>query len=131
MKKAQKAPHRYRHLFCKNVDRVLKERKIRKSTLARNSGLSNSFISDITTLKANPSIAVMELIAEALEIPLIELLIDHGHQKEAAPVPDGYERVTAILSRHRAFMVRKWEKESQVPQEEPTKVPNKALKTPS
>ena len=79
-----------------------------KTDLAERAEISLSFISDLTHGKANPSLATMEAIAAALEVPLPPLL-------ESNPVlllPAGYERVTAVLPAHRAFQVKKWAEET-------------------
>lgn len=53
----------YNYIFFTNVLRVLDELGMTKHDLADRSGVSISFLSDITTGKGNPSLKVMEDIA--------------------------------------------------------------------
>jgi transcriptional regulator with XRE-family HTH domain len=50
--------------------RVLLACAMSKDDLTEQSGMSMPFLSDLTRGKANPSLKVMEAIAEALQIPL-------------------------------------------------------------
>ena len=89
-----------------------------KNDLADKSHVSISFLSDLTTGKANPSLKVMESIANALEIPLPLLLEstdlskkdleDLAGDQTPNSLPFGYERVCVVLPLHRAFQVKKW-----------------------
>ena len=108
----------YNYIFFTNVLRLLDERHMTKKELSDRSGVSISFLSDLTTGKANPSLKVMQDIAKALEAPLPLLLESTDLDKEAldalaggkAPqsLPPGYERVAAVLPSHQAFIVKKW-----------------------
>ncbi len=113
----------YETIFFTNVLRILEDRKMTKLELSKLSGVSISFLSDLTNGKANPSLRVMEEIALALGVPLSYLLettdLDQATLKlleEQKPyklrLPEGYERVTAILPEHKAFLVKKWEQEA-------------------
>lgn len=64
----------YKYIFFTNVLRILDERGMTKNELSERSGVSISFLSDLTTGKANPSLKVMEAIANALETSLPLLL---------------------------------------------------------
>lgn len=89
-----------------------------KKELSDRSGVSISFLSDLTTGKANPSLKVMQEIADALETPLPLLLESTDLDSEAldalaggkahASLPPGYERVVAVLPEHQAFIVKRW-----------------------
>jgi len=105
-------------IFFTNVLRILDERGITKNELSERSGVSISFLSDLTSGKANPSLKVMEAIANALETPLPLLLestdLDRhtldalaGGKAPGGP-PTGYEKVSAVLPEHLAFVVKKW-----------------------
>jgi transcriptional regulator with XRE-family HTH domain len=108
----------YNYFFFTNVLRLLDELHMTKKDLSDKSGVSISFLSDLTTGKANPSLKVMEDIATALETPLPLLLESTDMDKEAldalaggkAPrsLPAGYDWVTVVLPEHQAFIVRKW-----------------------
>ena len=108
----------YNYIFFTNVLRLLDERHMTKKELSDRSGVSISFLSDLTTGKANPSLKVMQGIAHALDVPLPFLLESTDLDKDTlaalaggrAPqsLPEGFERVTAVLPEHQAFIVRKW-----------------------
>lgn len=108
----------YDNIFFTNVIRILDERGMTKQELSKKTGVSISFLSDLTTGKANPSLKTMEAIADALETPLPLLLestdLDQKSLNDLAggkarhSLPAGYERVSAILPEHQAFIVKKW-----------------------
>ncbi len=114
----------YNHIFFTNVLRVLAERGMTKLELSEKSGVSISFLSDLTNGKGNPSLKVMESIAVALDVSLPYLLevtdldraslevLAGGKPPSQGGLPHGYVRVTAILPAHRAFEVQKWNDEA-------------------
>lgn len=114
-------PSIYKSIFCTNILRLLEEKGWSKEQLAYVSGISFAFISDLTKNKANPSLRIMEQLAEALETPLAELLITTDLDKNSLEsltggklsLPEGFERVYAVLPMHQAFIVRKWSSEAQ------------------
>lgn len=99
--------------------RLLDERKITKFELADQAGISISFLSDLTNGKANPSLKIMEAIAQALNEPLPSLLetidLDPQSISQLTPsaltgsLPEGYQRVSAVLTEYQAFIVQQWE----------------------
>lgn len=110
----------YNQIFFTNVLRTLKQQKMTQKELAHKTGLSLSFISDICNGQANPSLEKMEKIALVLHTPLSILLentdLDSETLKELGfiteELPVGYERITAVLPKFRAFQVLQWEKEA-------------------
>lgn len=114
----------YKLIFFTNVLRVLEERKMNKSDLSEQSGVSPSYLSDLTTGNANPSLEIMESIASALGVPLPTLLentdltpdelkeLTGDPQGVPSSVPNGFERICATLPGHRAFLVKKWQAEA-------------------
>jgi len=101
----------YNAIFVRNVVQLLEEREMTKKDLSERSGVSLSFISDLTNKKANPSLKVMERIAVALDVPLPMLLDSDGSTgspKGPRSLPHGYERVSAVLPLAKAFVVKKW-----------------------
>lgn len=109
-------------IFFTNVLRLLDEQHMTKSELADHAGISVSFLSDLTNGKANPSLKIMVAIAEALETALPALLeitdLDEATLNELAggkmlkSLPDGYVRVTAVLTEFQAFNVRQWDRDN-------------------
>ena len=93
-----------------------------KSDLAHKAGISISFLSDLTNGNANPSLKIMEAIADALETPLPTLLeltdldratldlLAGGYARRS--LPEGYLRVTSILTEFQAFNARQWDQEN-------------------
>lgn len=108
----------YNYIFFTNVLRILDERDMTKNELATLSGVSISFLSDLTTGKANPSLKVMESIAGALNTPLPLLLESTDLDQDTLDMlaggkmpnslPPGFERVSVVLPEHQAFIVKKW-----------------------
>ncbi|MEG1770074.1 MAG: helix-turn-helix domain-containing protein [Comamonas sp.] len=109
----------YQEIFLRNVLRLLDEKQMTKQALAQKAGMSISFLSDLTHGKANPSLKIMAALAQALEVPLPQLL----EVADAAPalqepaagyrarasLPAGMERVDAVLTDYQAFNVRQWD----------------------
>lgn len=108
----------YNFIFFTNVLRILDEQHMSRNELSERSGVSISFISDLTAGKANPSLKIMEAIATALETPLPHLLESTDLDKAtlealagksvATAIPPGFQRVSAILPDLRAFQVKQW-----------------------
>jgi transcriptional regulator with XRE-family HTH domain len=106
----------YNHIFCTNIIKLLDAKGITKKELAQKSNISISFISDLTNEKSNPSLKVIESIADALEIPLpllfesdldiesLNLPKGQAHKK----LPKGFLRISATLPEHQAYIVCKW-----------------------
>jgi len=113
----------YNIIFFTNILRLLDERGMTKHDLSEKSGISMSFLSDLTNGKANPSLKIMEAIAEALAVPLPLLVestdLDRHSLKAVAGgsasqgLPPGYERVFAVLPENKAYIVKKWSEATQ------------------
>ena len=112
----------HNQILFTNILRLLEERGMTKNDLAVKADISISFLSDLTTGKANPSLKVMEAIAEALETPLTTLLestdLDSatldalaGKRPFRRP-PQGFQRVSAVLNEYQTYTVRKWDQEN-------------------
>jgi transcriptional regulator with XRE-family HTH domain len=110
----------YNQILFTNILRLLDELGMQKQELAIRANISDSFLSDLTNGKANPSLKVMESIAEALGSSLPYLLesndLDQETLKELTGVktivkslPDGYVRKAVILTEYQAYMVSQWE----------------------
>jgi transcriptional regulator with XRE-family HTH domain len=109
----------YSLIFFTNVLRLLDERGTTKYELADKSGISISFLSDLTNGKANPSLKIMEAIAHALNEPLPSLLentdLDQRSFALLSPqpvppsLPKGYVKVSAVLTEFQAFTVEQWD----------------------
>ena len=79
------------------------------------------FICDLTNGKGNPSLRIMERIADSLDVPLPALLeetdldtktLDALAGGKPRGLKEGYERVSVILPSHQAFIARQWAKEA-------------------
>jgi transcriptional regulator with XRE-family HTH domain len=109
----------YNQIFFTNVLRILDERGMAKNELHERAGISISFLSDLTNGKANPSLKVMEKIAEALDTPLPLLLESTDLDRDTldalaggkAPqsLPKGLVRISAVVPEVHAFQIRKWD----------------------
>lgn len=112
----------YNIIFFSNILRILDEKGMTKSELAAKADMSVSFLSDLTTGKANPSLKIMESIGTALETPLPMLLESSDLDREALDaiaggkmpqsLPKGFVRICAVLPEAKAYVVRKWEEEA-------------------
>jgi len=112
----------YNQILFTNILRLLDELDMTKNDLAVKAGISISFLSDLTNGKANPSLKVMEAIADALETSLPTLLeltdLDKAALVELAGgrtsriLPEGFFRVSAILTEFQAFKVQQWDQEN-------------------
>jgi transcriptional regulator with XRE-family HTH domain len=109
----------HNEIFFTNVLRILDEQGMTKMQLADRAEISISFLSDLTNGKANPSLKVMEAVANALQASLPALLEMTDLDQEALAVlaggrapnrlPQGYERVSVILTEFQAFTVKRWD----------------------
>ncbi|EPL60431.1 conjugal transfer protein TrbA [Stutzerimonas stutzeri B1SMN1] len=112
----------YNIIFFTNILRILDEKGMTKSELAAKADMSVSFLSDLTTGKANPSLKIMESIGTALETPLPMLLESSDLERDALDaiaggkmpqsLPKGFVRICAVLPEAKAYVVRKWEEEA-------------------
>jgi transcriptional regulator with XRE-family HTH domain len=111
----------YNHIFFTNILRILDEKGITKEQLSKISGVSMGFICDLTNGKSNPSLRIMEQIADALDTSLPALLEETDLDKQSLEalsggklrgVEEGYERVSLILPSHQAFIARQWAKDA-------------------
>ena len=109
----------YNHIFFTNILRILDEKGITKEQLSKMSGVSMGFICDLTNGKGNPSLRIMEQIADALDTALPALLEETDLDRQSLEaltggklrgVAEGYERVSLILPSHQAFIARQWAK---------------------
>ena len=97
-------------ILALNIELILKAREMRKQDLATKSGISVSFISDITNLKGNPSINNIQKIADALEIPvpLLFLPLDVNWMEIDSISSPNYVHVFARVTRPESFCIKKW-----------------------
>lgn len=107
----------YQEIFLRNVLRLLHEKQMTRQALARKAGMSLSFLSELTHGKANPSLKIMAALADALEVPLPQLLEvaqpalheQEVEYKTGKHLPAGMSRVAAVLTDYQAFNVRQWD----------------------
>lgn len=111
----------YINILLSNILRQLDEQGMSKKEFAETAKISQSFFSDITSGKGNPSLKIMERIANTLNTPLPTLLeatdLDQQTRIELAgektnlansSLPKGYERVSAILTTFEAYEVKQF-----------------------
>lgn len=112
----------YNQIFLTNVVRILDELGMTKIELAKKADVSLSFLSDLTKDKANPSLRIMEAIANALQTPL-PILLEHTNLSEVemeelmsgtpkSVLPQGLVHTCAILTKFQAYQVRLWNAEN-------------------
>jgi transcriptional regulator with XRE-family HTH domain len=111
----------YNKIFFTNILRLLDEKQWTKEQLADASGVSSGFISGITNGHYNPSLRIMEQLAEALDTPLPVLLETTDLDSKSLALltgnkttglPEGYKRVSVVLPEHQAYIVNKWAEEA-------------------
>ncbi|QOZ11789.1 helix-turn-helix domain-containing protein [Bradyrhizobium sp. CCBAU 51765] len=66
---------RARALVAWNVRRIRLDRGIPQEQLAYDAGIDTSYMSGLELGKANPTIDLLELVAETLGVPLSDLLV--------------------------------------------------------
>ncbi len=119
----------YAEIFCANIQRIQKERKLNKLALATISGISASIITDVMQGKANPSLKTMQGFSDGLGIPLPILLkpadadewkaINSAVQnipadeKPKLSVPDGYGMLEdVVLPQAKIEIIQDWVKQT-------------------
>ena len=92
-----------------NIELILKAKEMKKQDLAIKSGISVSFISDITNLKANPSINNIQKIADALgvPVPLLFIPLDKNWMEIETFANPNNVYVFAKVTRQESFRIRK------------------------
>ena len=111
----------YNKILLTNILRLIEELGINKKELSERSGVSTSFMSDLTHDKANPSLRIIEAIAEALETPL-PMLLDSSDMSTAdlealtnrklKHLPKGFVWKGGVLSEFEAYQVEQWDKKN-------------------
>lgn len=110
-------------IFFTNVRHLASIKGMNHSELAEKANISASLMSGITRGQGNPTLDTMSAIAQALGTPLTYLLEHHDLDKdnlamlqtrpdESSRLPEGYEEVTVVLPRYRAFIAKQWNKEA-------------------
>ncbi len=111
----------YNLILTTNILRILREKKISKAELSERAGISISFLNDLTHDNANPSLRIIEAIANALETPL-PLLFDSSDMSAAerallgevdsAHLAKGFVWKVAVLTEFQAYQVTQWDREN-------------------
>ncbi|HMW20070.1 MAG TPA: helix-turn-helix domain-containing protein [Nitrosomonas sp.] len=111
----------YNLILITNILRILDEKGVTKSELAKKAGVSIAFFTDLTNDKANPSLRIMEAIAEALETPLPMLLdssdmnavdLEALANRKLKRLPKGFVWKGGVLSEFEAYQVEQWDKKN-------------------
>ena len=111
----------YNLILTTNILRILREKKITKNELAEKAGISISFVTELTNDKANPSLRIIEAVAEALETPL-PMLLDSSDMSTAdlealtnrklKHLPKGFVWKGGVLSEFETYQVEQWDKKN-------------------
>ena len=119
----------YAEIFCANIQRVQKERKLNKVTLAAISGVSPSIVTDVIQGTSNPSLKTMQSFSDGLGIPLPILLKPADadewkamysavqniptEEKPKISVPDGYGMLEdVVLPQAKIEIIQDWVKQT-------------------
>jgi len=89
-------------IVSQNVLRLLSDLGMTRSELSERSGVSISFLSDLTAGKANPSLRTLEALAFALDSSVPLLVTDFDL------LPVGYEWVMVALPEEKVSLVKGW-----------------------
>ena len=72
--------------ISENLRQIRKEKKLSLDSMAEQTGVSKSMLGQIERGEANPSVAILGKIAQALKVPA-EVLLDDGQDLPTAPPP--------------------------------------------
>ena len=107
-------------MYIERINSLMRERGLNKTELSRRAGLSREYLSRILNQNRNPTIAILEGLAEALDVEAWELLTDPAEairsmvasrqalEEELEKLRE-YEQL-AIDSRNRVELIRKAER---------------------
>lgn len=80
---------------------IRKDRGLTLQQVADAAGLSKAFVSQIESGTANPSLASLKRVGNALEIPLAALFEDESNGPEPAPAPTDEAGEVRVVRKHR------------------------------
>lgn len=84
------APMRGRELVALNVRRIRVARSISQERLAYDAGVDRSYLGGVERAEANPTLDVLDRLAQSLNIPLIDLFVDvNDDQQSNLSLPRG------------------------------------------
>lgn len=115
----------YSKIFCDNINWIREQRGLTRQELAILVGVSGALLTEITKGTANPTLKIMEVMAQGLALPLPLLLKNRDSEEwqfalsmmntvqKKAPVvphvPQGYELLEqVVLPQPKAEVVREW-----------------------
>lgn len=103
----------YIKIFQKNIQKILKERKLSQLEFAKLAGIGSATAHLLVHGDYNPSLSILNQISEALGVPLPILLADPDDlSSKAISLPNNVVQLSVILSKTRAFQVQQWHKET-------------------
>ena len=111
----------YNLILITNILRIIDDKGVTKTELAKKAGVSIAFFTDLTNDKANPSLRIIEAIAEALETPLPMLLdssdmdltdLEALAKRKPGRLPKGFVWKGGVLSEYEAYQVDQWDKKN-------------------
>jgi transcriptional regulator with XRE-family HTH domain len=88
-------------LVARNVRRIRVRQNLSQESLAVDAGIDRTYVSRIERGLENPTVAILEQLAKALNINIVELLVTPAKNKPLPkPLPGG--RRSALVRRSRA-----------------------------
>ena len=101
----------YYEIFVERVDHRLHELHMTRARLSALAGISPSFLSDLMNHKANPSLRIMESVAQALEVPLPLVLMA---APDPVPLPAGLVHACVVVMEFERFVLAEWDERNRV-----------------
>lgn len=107
------------NVFCTHVMRLLEERGISQSDLAKQCGISASILTEISKGVANPKLTTVSALAEALEVPVALLFLPEDSlewqlykfvpKEQSKKIPSGYGYIKdVVLPEGKIAIIKEW-----------------------
>lgn len=105
---------KYNKLLVTNIKKLLKETNTTYEQLSKTADVSLTTISLLLTNKYNPSVEILQKIADALDVPLFTLFLPETFPEEPIsyqPKNDRNPIVVVQLPPAKAYIARQWHKQ--------------------
>lgn len=107
------------NVFCTHIMRLLEERGISQSDLAKQCGISASILTEISKGVANPKLTTVAALAEALEVPVALLFLPEDSlewqlykfvpKEHSKKIPSGYGYIKdVVLPEGKIAIIQEW-----------------------